>query len=357
MRPTTAARRSPEGRSDGSARQEAQRTWETCDAAQSAGAGRGTSSAPDGTTIHVARCRCPTPRLLPRSRRRRKVGSRTFDKAVRMRSVRCDACGTKALIAASQCPKCGHLFEMRDGSGDPLPLAHCPSCDSYYPAHVHSCKWCGTTLTPEKIRRGNSLSGKWIAAAAFIAAVWLGSHVRDPRPKVATRQRASTQPAPKAVARAAQVTASAPADTVKPHDPTDAAGNVVLSDVAVPVTSTPASPGYGATPQPAASATTASAPVATPNPAAPRTVPTNPRSSSPWVGMVARGWVIVRADAQGSARIVASVGPDSRVQLGESRGSWRRIRARGIAGWVDVSRASFVPIRSSPRRVRGVAER
>jgi len=252
-----------------------------------------------------------------------------------MRSVRCDACGTKALIAASQCPKCGHLFEMRDGSGDPLPLAHCPSCDSYYPAHVHSCKWCGTTLTAEKTRKVPSSAGKWIAVAAFTAAVWLGSHARDPRPKVAARQRESTQSAPNTAARsdsAARVMAAAPPDTVKPRDTTDAGGSVALSDVAAPVTSTP-------------------------NPAAPRTSPTTTRSSSPWVGMVARGWVIVRADAQVRARIVASVGPDSRVQLGESRGSWRRIRARGIAGWVDVSRASFVPIRSSPRRVGGVAER
>jgi hypothetical protein len=33
--------------------------------------------------------------------------------------------------------------------------------------------------------------------------------------------------------------------------------------------------------------------------------------------------------------------------LGESRGSWRRIRARGIAGWADAS--AFAGIRSSTK--------
>jgi SH3-like domain-containing protein len=56
----------------------------------------------------------------------------------------------------------------------------------------------------------------------------------------------------------------------------------------------------------------------------------------------------VRADANGRARIIGSVGPDTRVQLGESRGGWRRIKARGLAGWVD-GRASFVRA-PAPRR-------
>lgn len=282
-----------------------------------------------------------------------------------MRSVRCDVCGTKALIAASQCPKCGHLFEMRDGSGEPLPVAHCASCDSYYPAHVHSCKWCGTTLTVEKVRKDHSAAARWIAAAAFIAAVWLGSHARDPRPRVAARPResapskaqtASTDTAAR-VAATTPVDGANPRDTAKPRDTTEGAGDVVLSEVSVPGPSTPAPVRDATIPQPPRPSTTASIPVVTPNPAPSTVLPPKPRSSSPWVSMVATQWVIVRAEAQGSAHIVASVGPASRVQLGESRGSWRRIRAHGIAGWVDVSRASFVASPRSPRRARGVAAR
>ena len=288
-----------------------------------------------------------------------------------MRSVRCDVCGTKALIAASQCPKCGHLFEMRDGSGEPLPVAHCASCDSYYPAHVHSCKWCGTTLTVEKVRKDHSATARWIAAAVFLAAVWLGSHARDPRPRVAARPRESAQSKAQTTSAdtAARIEATTPVgaviprdtanplDAAKPRDTTEGAGDVVLSEVSVPgpPTSTPARD--ATIPQATRPSTAASIPVVTPIPAAPATVPPKPRSSSPWVSMVAKQWVIVRSNAQGSAHIVASVGPASRVQLGESRGSWRRIRARGIAGWVDVSRASFVASPSSPRRARGVAAR
>jgi SH3-like domain-containing protein len=50
---------------------------------------------------------------------------------------------------------------------------------------------------------------------------------------------------------------------------------------------------------------------------------------------VSRGWVVVRAGASKESRIVASIGPRSRVELGESVGSWRRIRARGLNGWVE----------------------
>jgi hypothetical protein len=43
------------------------------------------------------------------------------------------------------------------------------------------------------------------------------------------------------------------------------------------------------------------------------------------------------------------------VQLGESRGSWRRIRARGLAGWVEL-RSSFVAARP-PAKPSGLAAR
>jgi SH3-like domain-containing protein len=73
------------------------------------------------------------------------------------------------------------------------------------------------------------------------------------------------------------------------------------------------------------------------------------------VNSISTSWVVVRADASKGSRIVASIGPGSRVQLGESRGSWRRIRARGLAGWVELH-SSFVGARS-PARARGLAER
>jgi SH3-like domain-containing protein len=44
---------------------------------------------------------------------------------------------------------------------------------------------------------------------------------------------------------------------------------------------------------------------------------------------------VIRAGPSKQARLVASIGPNSRVQLGESSGTWRRIRARGVSGWVE----------------------
>jgi SH3-like domain-containing protein len=63
----------------------------------------------------------------------------------------------------------------------------------------------------------------------------------------------------------------------------------------------------------------------------------------------------VRAGASPDAHIVASVGPESRVQLGEVRGTWRRLHSRDINGWVDLRRASFAEARAS--RGGGLAAR
>lgn len=294
-----------------------------------------------------------------------------------MRSVRCDVCGTKALIAASQCPSCGHLFEMRDGSGEPLPLAHCSSCDAYYPAHVDSCKWCGTTLRLEKARKEGVSPAKWIALAAFVAAVWLGLLARDPRPKLAARLRESAQAKPKAAPSDTgdRVAATTPADSVVPPETTASSAGTLLSEAAAPQSSAPtpaadpvvptaapqvvAQAALQAAPQPPPPTVVAATPVVTPPPrtATPTSPAAKARPATRWANHVSKNWVIVRADAHGAAHIVASVGPNSRVQLGESRGSWRRIRSRGIAGWVDVNRASFVAIRAEPVRAGRVVSR
>ena len=285
-----------------------------------------------------------------------------------MRSVRCDACGTKALMAASQCPKCGHLFEVRDGSGEQLPVAHCPSCDSYYPAHVHSCKWCGTTLIPEKPRKGDSSHLRWIAAGTFAVAIVLGLLARDPSPKLTSHPRASAQAKPKAAApmdTLARTASPALVDTAVPRD-TAAGADAVLTeastppatDVSTPAASIPPSADPVVIPQSASAPSAVAAAPAAPSVRATTTISRRERRpSASWVGMVAKQWVTVRADAQRSAHIVASVGPNSRVQLGETRGSWRRIKSRGIAGWVEVSSGSFVPIRSPSHRTRRMADR
>jgi hypothetical protein len=298
-----------------------------------------------------------------------------------MRSVRCDACGTKALMAASQCPKCSHLFEVRDGFGELLPLSFCASCQSYYPAHVGSCKWCGTV--PEPVRK--PLPWTHISVGGLIAMAWLGGVLlRDPKGKSHARSsaqsRARSRPKSAADDSVLQVVASAPADTFGAITPAD---TLVVRDTIAAWTNIDA-------PAPAAEVPTAVAPeqivvqsgtrvsrsvtppvtpptayppAPAPYPAAPivsRTPPfaspSKSRASSRWVNLVAKNWIIVRTSASQDAHIVASVGPESRVQLGEVRGSWRRLRSRDIFGWVDLRRSTFAEARGSSR-ASGLASR
>ena len=327
-----------------------------------------------------------------------------------MRSMRCESCGTKALMAASQCPKCGHGFEVRDGFGDMLPLSHCSACDAFYPAKLGSCKWCGTQ--PERAPIGPYV-WKGVGVAAFLAMAWGAWLVHDDPPAdvSAKRMQAMLKPDSTAVADTATTPAiiastgsvdSVPAatDVVVP----DTSGGIPLTIVAkidtVSVSATvvvPASEPVAAadsapapepdplprevTPAPARSTERPPARVATGSssraPAsatkAPRAKPTTKtpsravasaktppksaaktvakapvkrstktvaaapkaKSKTRWVNSIARSWVVVRASASPQSRIIASIGPNTRVQLGESRGGWRRIKAKGLAGWVE----------------------
>ena len=288
-----------------------------------------------------------------------------------MRSVRCDVCGTKALMAASQCPKCSHLFEVRDGFGELLPLAYCASCKSYYPAHVGSCKWCGTV--PEPVRK--PIPWTPITVGGLIAMAWLaGVLLRDPRGKTharnAAQSRAKLQTKNAADDSVLQVVAASPSDTIVASQTIASAAGVEAAPPLpdIPTAMPPDPVVQQSARQPAARPVIQSGPQLTapfpshsvttrrpfdtvaPLPAAGSAVlKSKARASSPWVNLVAKNWVIVRTGASQDAHIVASVGPETRVQLGETHGTWRRIRSRDIAGWVDLRRAFFVEIRGSPR--------
>jgi len=333
-----------------------------------------------------------------------------------MRSVRCDDCGTKALMAASQCPKCGHPFAVRDGFGDLLPLSHCSACDSDYPASIGSCKWCGTM--PERAPNGARM-WKGVGIVAFVGMAWGAWMVHDDKPATAAKasrlqdllKPESTALSPDS-ARALQTLASAngvdtsgraanasdtnaigtadtmirdipmsivaadstvlpmlagfatqdsivsvqSAGTIAEPEPTavDSAPEVVAvarapvraaptttRDVVRAPAPSPAAARASTRPAPKPPArATARAEVRAPAKAAPKVAAApkaSARSSKPgrWTTTVARSWVIVRADPNRRSRIIASIGPNTRVQLGESRGEWRRVKAKGLQGWVE----------------------
>lgn len=219
-------------------------------------------------------------------------------------------------MAASQCPRCGHLFKVRDGFGELLPLAYCATCQSSYPASVGSCKWCGTTPAAEPRM---SWPLKRIGAGGLILTVCLGWFVRDRPAPPAARGEANRPPA--------ATTVAADSGALETHADTEASRDEREPPRTIDVQAIPDQAPAPSTPPADLAPTTA---VASPAPASPR-----------WVNLVATDWTIIRADARSSARIVASVGPASRVRLGAARGAWREIRSRDVAGWVDTSRASF----------------
>ena len=258
--------------------------------------------------------------------------------------VRCDKCGTKALVAASQCPHCGHLLQVRDGFGDLLPLAHCPTCESHYPLSDGECRWCGTK--PEEGRRIAPFVWKGVGVVACLGVGW-GTWVisRGGGEDVATSQLVN-QPTASRTSLVDSGDTSLPPAQVASADRTSqqAATNGVAPDTA-PVqsagrdTTQPAPAPVEAAPPPATVEVT---PVRAPTIVAKRTrtpskvaAASAPRRNVRWSGAAAREWVTVRAAPAHSARFVASIGPDTRVQLGEARGEWRRIRMKGISGWVE----------------------
>lgn len=259
-----------------------------------------------------------------------------------MQSVRCDACGKRALVAASQCPHCGHLFEYRDSFGELLPLAHCPSCDSDYPRSRGACRWCGTA--PRRVRLAPHV---WRVAGgtAFVlmgVGVWLTRPVSAP----------GAMPRPFAAVSEASPAPLRPTDTAVALQPRDSVVGETLPAPAVAVAME--SPGDVPAPLPQSTgdqpsplppdvppeAAPAAAVAATPIRRLPRVRSAVVRTAAPrrptrWVRVVTRDWTPVRARANGKSRILASIGPDTRVEVTSATDSWIRLRTRGLSGWVE----------------------
>jgi hypothetical protein len=279
-------------------------------------------------------------------------GAHVFQ-AVHMRAVRCDVCGSRAMTAAAQCPTCAHHFDLRDGRGELFPLAYCSSCQSYYRESLGECRWCHTK--PERPPIGPRV-WRGVGAAALVALVITARLLQDDgsldsaieHAKTAAKKAAPPLAADTALAQTLAVSKtpvfqapiaradSTPADTTvrdsNPETPVTRIAEppvtrvVATKEVALPPAPVPtvqAPPPVAAKPRVVAS-TKAAAPAAS-----------KTRRTTRWVSSISRDWVVVRADASKRSRLVASIGPNSRVQLGEARGNWRRIRAKGFAGWVE----------------------
>jgi SH3 domain-containing protein len=233
-----------------------------------------------------------------------------------MRFVRCEACGAKALVAASQCPRCSHPLELRDDNGNEVPLAHCRGCDTYYPRRRGACRWCGPTARGPRPSPfvWTGLTIVVVTGTAFGG--WMFRGRASTRPEASPRSLAAARAsiAPAARALDSTVTPNA-APAAKPAEPI-----ATLAQV---------------TSIPSASAAT---------------LPTtaSPDSTAEWVDKTVHTWVNVRTDASREAQVVGVISPDTHVQVGASHAGWVRIKAPGLSGWVG-RRALLTDSSSSPR--------
>jgi len=257
-----------------------------------------------------------------------------------MQLVRCEQCGAKALIAASQCPRCAHAFFLRDSRGQTVPLGHCGECDTYYPRSRGGCKWCGTKASSFPVSPVQLVVGVVAAACIVAIGVWQYRARRpdllDPGVSVAATAVIPPVEIPLVTPAALAMDSGAIADSLRlaggravapgeGRGVDSSAGTVATTLPPAPAPVVP-NPPVGARP----AATQAVAPTVTGTPVPPPT-----RYAGPWTRAVAQSWVNVRSAASLTASVVGVVTPNARVQLGEQRGGWRRVRSAGFEGWAD----------------------
>ncbi len=257
-----------------------------------------------------------------------------------MRFVRCESCGAKALVAASQCPKCSHPLQLRDDSGREVPLGHCKGCDTYYPLKRGGCRFCGTKATKPRLAPAawGALAVLAVVGAAGGALRFRGGVLDKPNeaPRPLATVAASTPPAPRvdSVMLPPSMAPAATDDSLsRPVPPNAVAGAASAADSSARRTPMPTVPSRQSEAKivPAVASAPERAPAVRP-----------PREADvQWVPAVALTWVNVRVDPRRDSPIARVIPPDVRVELGESRSGWTHVRASGLSGWV--ARRLFLP--------------
>ena len=205
-----------------------------------------------------------------------------------MAYLRCTHCGSKALVAASQCPRCAKPFHLLNARGERAKLSRCRGCGIMHRADA-TCHWCGVLPAPSW-----QSPTVWRSAAAVLLSV--------------------------TVAGAAWTFGSPLSVTARPPR---TYASAVQAPAAVPVADAPS----------VTAGLESSAAVAGAAPAMP--VAGVATDSITWTPAVARTWVNVRDDASRGGQVVGVIKPESRAMLGTDRAGWRQVRSPDITGWVD----------------------
>jgi hypothetical protein len=215
-----------------------------------------------------------------------------------MAYLRCTACGSKALVAASQCPRCAHPFHLLNSRGDRVKLSRCRGCGIMHRFDA-SCHWCG--VLPTAAWQSPAV---WRSAAALVLSVTVtGAAWRYGSPLGADlMQRLNAEPP--AFQQVATVNPVAAAPTPAPE----------LANVTGEVTAVTA-------PMTQSDSLALSAAAGA--------------DSITWTPAVARTWVNVRSDASRGGEVVGVIKPAARAMLGTGRAGWRQVRSLDATGWVD----------------------
>ncbi len=236
-----------------------------------------------------------------------------------MAFLRCTRCGSKALVASSQCPKCAHPFNLLDARGERAKLKRCRSCGIVHRADT-LCHWCGEvkglSLPKWTSLRVNSSTWRTAVAVALMTTVAGGVWRFAPQAKLA----ASAVRTPADDVRSLSVSGD-----VRQNE----AAGVPIRRSAAPATVTTEPAVAAAAVAPGAAGTTtvevsASAPSVD-----------GAAGEIRWTPAVARTWVNVRADAGRGGTVVGVIKPAARAMLGTGRAGWSQVRSRDIRGWVD----------------------
>lgn len=220
-----------------------------------------------------------------------------------MAYLRCTKCGSKALVAASQCPRCANPFNLIDARGDRVKLKQCRGCGIMHRADT-TCHWCGEVKSAFRMS-----SATWRSAAAIAVMLTGAGAVWRVGPSVAQYTSQMVRESRERSVVSAPVHTGSIASTAAAMPLGDSSGTAVLSDSAsamvdgVMVASAMDGAAVG--------------------------------DSITWTPAVARTWVNVRSDASRGGQVVGVIQPTTRAMLGTNRAGWRQVKSTDVQGWVD----------------------
>ncbi len=215
-----------------------------------------------------------------------------------MAYLRCTHCGSKALVAASQCPRCAQPFYLLNARGERAKLSRCRKCGIMHRDDA-TCHWCG--VLPKASWQSPAV---WRTAAAVMLSVTVaGAAWRYGSPMSGDLMQRLKSPSV-ALADVAVNAATAPTSNLSASRGSSVEGGIA----------------------PGSLPATGDSVVVTLSSA---------DSSITWTPAVARTWVNVRDDASRGGQVVGVIKPASRAMLGTDRAGWRQVRSPDVNGWVD----------------------